>query len=96
MTKTVYGVVHGKTIELEENPGVAEGQEVEITIKPVPKPRPWGKGSFVARGPWPAIGPRRTTASSKRFTRIGRETRAGEVRGSSGPVAPPGDFREPG
>ena len=44
MTKSVYGVVHGKTIELEENPGVAEGQEVEITIRPVPNPRPWGEG----------------------------------------------------
>ena len=30
MTKTVHGKVHGKTIELDEDPGVAEGQEVEI------------------------------------------------------------------
>jgi hypothetical protein len=35
MTKTVHGVVHGKTIELREDLGVAEGQEVEITVRTV-------------------------------------------------------------
>jgi hypothetical protein len=40
MTKTVNGVVHGKTIELDEDPGVAEGQQVQITIKTVPAKTP--------------------------------------------------------
>jgi hypothetical protein len=31
------GVIHGKTIELAEDLGLAEGQEVEITIKLVSK-----------------------------------------------------------
>jgi hypothetical protein len=31
------GVVHGKTIELSEDLGLAEGQEVEVTVKIVPK-----------------------------------------------------------
>jgi hypothetical protein len=44
MTRTIHGVVRGKTIELEENPGVAEGQEVEITIRSLPRQRPWGEG----------------------------------------------------
>ena len=44
MTRTIHGVVHGKTIEFEENLGLAEGQEVEITIKSVPSQRPWGEG----------------------------------------------------
>jgi len=44
MTITVNGVVHGKTIELDEDPGVAEGQQVQITIKTVPAKRPWGEG----------------------------------------------------
>jgi hypothetical protein len=35
MTKTVHGVVHGKTIELDEELGVAEGQEVEITVRSI-------------------------------------------------------------
>jgi len=33
MTKTVHGRVHGRTIELDEDLGVAEGQEVEIEVK---------------------------------------------------------------
>lgn len=32
MTKTVHGVIHGNTIELTENPGVPDGEHVEITI----------------------------------------------------------------
>ena len=36
MTKTVHGVVHGKTIELDEDLGVAEGQEVEVQVKMIP------------------------------------------------------------
>lgn len=38
MTKTIRGKIHGKTIELDENPGVAEGQEVEIRMKVISKP----------------------------------------------------------
>ena len=33
MTKTVHGKVHGKTIELDEDLGVADGQEVEVQVK---------------------------------------------------------------
>jgi hypothetical protein len=33
MTKTLHGKVHGKTIELDEDLGVAEGQEVEVQVK---------------------------------------------------------------
>ena len=33
MTKTIHGTVRGRTIELNEEPGVAEGEEVEVTIR---------------------------------------------------------------
>jgi hypothetical protein len=33
MTKTIHGKVHGKTIELDEDLGVAEGQEVEVQVR---------------------------------------------------------------
>ena len=33
MTRTLHGKVHGKTIELDEDLGVAEGQEVEVQVK---------------------------------------------------------------
>ncbi len=38
MTKTLHGKVHGKTIELEEDLGVVDGQEVEVHVTVV-KPR---------------------------------------------------------
>jgi hypothetical protein len=37
MTKTLHGKVHGRTIELDEDPGVAEGQEVEVQVKLIAK-----------------------------------------------------------
>ncbi len=52
MTKTLYGKVHGKTIELDEDLGAAEGQEVEVQVrvispkKRLPGPPPgWEPGS---------------------------------------------------
>ena len=52
MTKTIHGKVHGKTIELDEDLGLAEGQDVEIQVKIVrpkkrlPGPPPgWQPGS---------------------------------------------------
>lgn len=44
MTKTVHGVIHGRTIELAEDLGIAEGQQVEIIVKTVPASKPWGEG----------------------------------------------------
>ena len=37
MTRTMHGKVRGKTIELDEDLGVAEGQEVEVQVKLIPK-----------------------------------------------------------
>ena len=33
MSKKLHGKVHGRTIELEEDLGVPEGQEVEVQVK---------------------------------------------------------------
>lgn len=33
MTKTLHGIVHGRTIELMEDPGIAEGQNVELQLR---------------------------------------------------------------
>ena len=44
MTRTVHGTVHGKTIELDEDLGVAEGQEVELQVRVVPSTKTWGEG----------------------------------------------------
>jgi hypothetical protein len=52
MTKTLHGKVHGKTIELDEDPRVADGQEVEIQMKVVPPARKWGEGILRSAGGW--------------------------------------------
>jgi hypothetical protein len=44
MVKVIHGKVHGKTIELDEDLGLAEGQEVEVQVKTLPDTRKWGEG----------------------------------------------------
>jgi hypothetical protein len=44
MTKTLHGKVHGRTIELDEDLGVAEGQDVEVQVKIIEPARKWGEG----------------------------------------------------
>ena len=34
MPETIPGTIHGRTIELEADPGLADGQKVEIIIRP--------------------------------------------------------------
>ena len=52
MTKTIHGKVHGKVIELAEELGVPEGQEVEITVRMVPsiKATRTGEGFLLTEG----------------------------------------------
>jgi hypothetical protein len=44
MTKIIHGKVHGRTIELAEDLGLAEGQAVEVRVKVLPSARQWGEG----------------------------------------------------
>lgn len=47
MTKIVHGIVHGKTIELDQELGVADGQRVDVAIQIVgtsPEGEAWGEG----------------------------------------------------
>ena len=52
MTKIVHGTVHGKTIELDEDLGVAEGQAVEVQVKLVEPTNKWGEGIRRSAGGW--------------------------------------------
>jgi len=40
MSKTIHGKVRGKTIELDEDPGIADGQAVQIQIEVVEPSKP--------------------------------------------------------
>ena len=43
MSRTIHGVVRGKSIAVEEDLGLAEGQVVELTIRAVPPPSMAGR-----------------------------------------------------
>jgi hypothetical protein len=40
MTKILQGIVRGKTIELDTDPGIEEGRAVEIVVRPKQPPGP--------------------------------------------------------
>ncbi len=44
MVKAAHGKVHGKTIELIEDLGLSEGQDVEVQVTVVTAPRHPGEG----------------------------------------------------
>ncbi len=44
MRKILHGKVRGRMIELTEDVGLAEGQEVEIQLRVAPTAQPWGEG----------------------------------------------------
>jgi hypothetical protein len=52
MKTTVRGVVHGKTIELSEEPGLPEGQAVAVTLEPLAVKEAPGEGLRRAFGAW--------------------------------------------
>lgn len=42
--KTLTGVIHGNIIELKENPGISEGEEVEISLRIITRLHDRGDG----------------------------------------------------
>ncbi len=44
MNKIIEGVVHGRTIELMDDPGVGEGQRVQVVLSASSYEGTWGEG----------------------------------------------------
>jgi hypothetical protein len=44
VTKVIHGIINGRTIELNEDLGLAPGEEVEVQIKTLPATQNWGEG----------------------------------------------------
>jgi hypothetical protein len=44
LTRHVQGVIHGKTIELDQDLGMADGQRVSIEVQVDLPASPWGEG----------------------------------------------------
>lgn len=38
MKAALTGVIHGRIIELEQEPGIADGQKVAVTVEPIAPP----------------------------------------------------------
>jgi uncharacterized protein (DUF433 family) len=38
---TIHGVIHGKTIELERESGLPEGQRIAVDLRPIDEPPAW-------------------------------------------------------
>jgi uncharacterized protein (DUF433 family) len=57
---TIHGVIHGKTIELERESGLPEGQRITVDLRPLDEPPAWlerfavdpaiRSGKFVIKG----------------------------------------------
>jgi hypothetical protein len=52
MTKIMHGKIHGRTIELDEDAGAAEGQEVEVQVTFLQQSAEWGEGIRRSAGGW--------------------------------------------
>src|SRR5262245_13388927 len=52
MIKTIHGKVHGNSIELDEDLGMANGQEVEVQVKALQPAKKWGEGILRSAGGW--------------------------------------------
>ena len=50
MVRQVQGVIHGKTIELDQDPGIAEGQRVDVQVRVSSTAQPWGEGILRSAG----------------------------------------------
>ena len=44
MTEIIRGIIHGRTIELDRNPGIGDGQKVEVILRPERSAQQWGEG----------------------------------------------------
>jgi hypothetical protein len=52
MAQQLHGTVHGRTIELIENPGLADGQSVEVRVTAIPSMSKPGAGIRRSAGGW--------------------------------------------
>lgn len=52
MIKMLHGKAHGRTIELGEDLGLSEGQEVKVQVIPIQQAKKWGEGILRSAGGW--------------------------------------------
>ena len=78
MTRTIHGRLRGRTIELEEDVGLADGAEVEVLVQPAKRRQEWGEGIKRAAGVAAD-----TSDFDEVFEQIAKERRTATFRGES-------------
>ena len=78
MTRTIHGKLRGRTIELEEDVGLADGAEVEVVVQPAKRRHEWGEG--IKRAAGVAADP---PDFDEVFEQIAKERRTATFRGES-------------
>jgi hypothetical protein len=81
MTKTIHGKVHGKLIELDHELDVAEGQDVEVTVRVLPPKTEWGNGIRRSAG---AMAPYWTEQDDQILEQLARERKRPSRRETPG------------
>jgi len=75
VNKIMHGVVHGRTIELNEDPGVIDGQQVQIVLTAVPPQGSWGEGIHRSAGAAVDV-----PGFDEAFRRVEQERKAAQFR----------------
>lgn len=75
MTKAYLGKVHGQTIQIQEELGIADGAEVEVIVSQMKPPPIWGEG--IRRSSGGATG---VHGFDEAFSQIERERKAAQLR----------------
>ncbi len=44
MSEIIHGIIRGKTIDLEKDPGLGDGRAVEVVVRPIGLSQEWGDG----------------------------------------------------
>jgi hypothetical protein len=76
MLQQLSGIIHGKTIELENDPGFVDGQEIRVTLQSAPGSPSWGDGIRAASGAfadWPEADKYLEEILQERKMDLGRE-----------------------
>ena len=76
---TLHGRIHGNRIELDSDPGIPDGQSVEIIVRVPSRTGQWGDG--IRRSAGGAAG---VPGVDEVFEQLARERKAAQFRDSAG------------
>lgn len=76
---TIRGTIHGTTIELDTDPGIPDGQTVEIDVRVTQRSATWGDGIRRSAGIGAGV-----PGVDEAFEQLARERKAAQFRDTAG------------